>query len=311
MSFPGAPAVILGHNAKIAWGATNVDPDVQDLFIEKPDPQFPDTHYLYKGRSTPYTLRHEVIDVTGGSSESLDIRETVHGPILNDVSERLGDLPDLYALRWVATAEPDKSLETFFKIDVANDFKEFKAAFAEYGTPSQNFVYADVDGHIGYVMPGLVPIRPAGDLGDRPVPGDDGAHDWLGYIPTAELPTMFDPADGRIVSANNAVVDDGYPHFIAREWDPGDRATRILERLDTAGAGGVSIDEMSDIQMDSMPIRFRGIQPRLAQGKPLTDDGRAVAEFIAGWDGRLRSGRCRLRRIHGRGVSTPAGRLRR
>ena len=285
VSFPGAPAVILGHNARIAWGATNVDPDVQDLFIEQADPEFPESHYLYMGRSTPYTMRREEIRVAGGEPETLVVRETVHGPILSDVSERLEDLPDLYALRWVATAEPDRTLETIFRINVAADFDDFRAAFEGYGTPSQNFVYADVDGHIGYVMPGLVPIRPPGDLGDRPVRGDDGAHDWLGYIPIDELPAMADPAEMRIVTANNAVVDDGYPYLIGREWDPGDRAARILERLDGAGAGGVSIDEIGDIQMDSVPIRTRHLQARLARGTPETDDGKAVAALIADWAG--------------------------
>jgi penicillin amidase len=285
VSFPGAPAVILGHNARIAWGATNVDPDVQDLFIETPDPDRPETHYLYQGRSTPYEERIEEIKLAGGETETLHVRETVHGPILNDVSEVLAELPDLYALRWVATAEPDLSLETFFRIDVARDFDDFRAAFEGYGTPSQNFVYADVDGHVGYVMPGLVPIRAEGDIGDRPVDGANGDHDWLGYIPFAALPVLNDPAEGRIVTANNAVVDDEYPYFIGREWDPGDRATRIIERLDEAGAGGVSLDEASAIQMDAVPIRYADIAAAMALAEPETADGREVATRIANWNG--------------------------
>ena len=285
VSFPGAPAVILGHNARIAWGATNVKPDVQDLFIERADPAFPETHYLYKGRSTPYTVRHELIEVAGGESETLDVRETVHGPILNDVDERLEDLPNLYALRWVATAEPDRSIETILRINVAASFDEFRAAFDGYGTPSQNFVYADVEGHIGYVMPGLVPVRPPGDLGDRPVRGDTGAHDWLGYIPIDELPAMLDPSQSRIVTANNAVVDGSYKYLIGREWDPGDRATRILQRLDAAGSGGLTIDEMSDIQMDSVPIRSEHLKGRLARAEPTTENGKTVARLIGDWDG--------------------------
>jgi penicillin amidase len=285
VSFPGAPAVILGHNARIAWGATNLDPDVQDLFVETPAPDLPASHYLYRGRSTPFETRIEKIRVAGGETETLEIRETVHGPIVNDVSEALADLPDLFALRWVATAEPDLTLEAILRIDLAGDFDDFRAAFDGYGTPSQNFVYADVDGHIGYVMPGLVPIRPSGDDGARPVSGEDGAHDWLGYIPRDELPVLDDPAEGRIVTANNAVVDDAYPHFLGREWDPGDRAARILERLDSAAAGGVSVNEMSAIQMDTVPIRSEHIRGALALGAPKTEDGRTVAALIADWTG--------------------------
>jgi penicillin amidase len=285
VSFPGAPGVVLGHNGRIAWGATNVDPDVQDIFRETADPARPDTHYLYKGRSTPFTTRVEEIRVAGGETETLRVRQTVHGPVLNDVDDRLRELPDLFALQWAATAEPDLTLEAIMAIDLADDFDEFRAAFDGYGTPSQNFVYADVDGHIGYVMPGRIPVRPEDDLGDRPVDGASGAHDWQGYVPRDELPVLDDPPGARIVTANNAVVDDEYPHLLGREWDPGDRAARILERLDAAGADGVSLDEMGDIQMDAMPIRFRHIAGQLARATPMSDDGRTVASRIGDWDG--------------------------
>jgi penicillin amidase len=285
VSFPGAPAVILGHNGRIAWGSTNTDPDVQDLFIETPDPDRPRTHYLYQGESLPFEMRREEIRVAGGETETIEVRESIHGPILNDVSEALAELPDLYALRWVATAEVDRSLESFFAINVAADFEQFRAALEGYGTPAQNFVYADVEGHVGYVMPGLVPIRPAGDLGDRPVPGEDGLHDWQGYIPTADLPVLYDPPEARVVTANNAVVDDGYPYLLGREWDPGDRARRILQRLDSLGAGGITLDELGTIQMDDVPLRYERLATRLARATPTTDDGRSVASAIAAWNG--------------------------
>ena len=158
VSFPGAPAVVLGHNARIAWGATNVGPDTQDLFLETVDPSDPQGHYIYKGQSAPYAIRHETIKVAGGPDIELDVRSTVHGVVLSDVDKRLAGGPVL-ALRWTTTAEVDLALETFFKINNAADFDEFKAAFGGYGSPSQNFIYADVDGHIGYVLPGLIPIR--------------------------------------------------------------------------------------------------------------------------------------------------------
>ena len=126
--------------------------------------------------------------------------------------------------------------------DTATTFEEFHAAFETYGAPSQNFVYADTDGHIGYVLPGRIPIRAdANDRGDRIRSGSDGKHDWTGTIPFEDLPWQLDPPSGMIVTANNAAVDDSYPYFIAQEWDPGYRAKRITDLLGAAAAsGGVS-----------------------------------------------------------------------
>ncbi len=173
VSFPGVPGVVLGHNARIAWGATNIDPDVQDLVIETVDPANPDA-YLHDGVSTPFETRHERIEVAGEEPFDLEIRSTVHGPILNDVDERLTDAPPM-AIRWTATIEPDRTVEAILGLNTAANFQDFRSSLALYGAPAQNFVYADVDGHIGYQFPGYMPIRSdPDDRGDRPVRGDDG-----------------------------------------------------------------------------------------------------------------------------------------
>jgi penicillin amidase len=285
VSFPGLPGIVLGHNARIAWGATNADPDVQDLYVETVDPDDA-THYLFENESIPFAVRQETIKVAGGGDVVIDVRETRHGPILNDVDERLADAP-LLALRWTAIAEVDRTFEAFFDLATASDFDGFRTALSLYGAPSQNFVYADVDGHIGYVLPGRIPIRADGaDRGERPRSGSDGAHEWSGYIPTDELPNLFDPADGAIVTANNAVVDAGYPYFVAAEWDPGYRAARIAELIDAAGeGGGVSLDEMAAIQMDTRISRADLVMPSLDGIDTATPDGDAVLEAIRSWDG--------------------------
>ncbi|HEX5013244.1 MAG TPA: penicillin acylase family protein [Candidatus Limnocylindrales bacterium] len=284
VTFPGIPGVVLGHNARIAWGATNTDPDVQDLFVESPDPDEPD-NYLFAGESIPFATRTETIEVANGADVEMAVRETRHGPILNDVDPRLIDAP-LLALRWTATAEVDHTFEAFYHLMTAANFDDFKAAFAGYGAPSQNFVYADVDGHIGYVLPGKIPIRDGGDRGDRPRSGSDGAHEWSGYIPTDELPTLFDPPNGVIVTANNAAVDAGYPYFVAAEWDPGYRAARIAELIDdAAGGGGLTVEEMAAIQTDTKITRADRVKPHLDGIDPATPDGDAVLEAIAAWDG--------------------------
>ncbi|HEY4227563.1 MAG TPA: penicillin acylase family protein, partial [Candidatus Limnocylindrales bacterium] len=142
VSFPGAPGVVLGHNEHIAWGATNVGPDTEDLFLETPSAVDPAGHYMYQGQAVPFGVREETIKVAGGPDVKLIVRSTRHGVVLNDVDSRLTGAP-LLALRWTTTAEADTALESFFKIDLATNFDQFKAAFDGYGSPSQNFIYAD------------------------------------------------------------------------------------------------------------------------------------------------------------------------
>ncbi|TAM57846.1 MAG: penicillin acylase family protein, partial [Chloroflexota bacterium] len=241
VSFPGDPGVILGHDARIAWGFTNVDPDVQDLFVEKVDPMDP-TRYEYKGQLLPFTTRLETIKVAGGAPVTIKVRSTIHGPVISDVEDDLkaasagggglagGGLAGtgvVYALRWTATAEVGHDIEAILQLDRATDFRSFRAALANFDAPAQNVVYADVDGHIGYQMPGRIPIRNAGD-GSLPVPGWTGAYDWSGYVPRDQLPFLYDPPSGIIATANNATVDSRFPIFIGDAWDPGYRAARIL-----------------------------------------------------------------------------------
>ena len=286
VSFPGVPGVVLGHNARIAWGATNVDPDVQDLVIEQPDPADP-THYIADGESKPFDVRTEEIKVKGGDPVTLQVRSTRHGPILNGVDDRLAGAP-LMALRWTAISGTDTTFEAIMGLNVAADFDDFRAALSLYGAPSQNFVYADVDGHIGYQFPGYVPVRSdKADKGDRPVAGDKGEHEWLGRIPFEDLPWQYDPAPGRIVTANNAAVDANYPYFVAQEWDPGDRAQRITDLIDTYGKDatpGVTVADIGRIQMDTVPLRAAVIRPKLRGIVPATEDGQTIADRIKGWD---------------------------
>lgn len=284
VSFPGVPSVILGHNARIAWGATNLGPDVEDLVIETPDPADP-ARYLVAGSSKAFALRHEVIKVKGGASVDLEVRSTVHGPLLNGVDKRLADAPPM-ALRWTATMQPDRTFEAILGLNTAASFDDFRASLSLYGAPAQNFVYADVDGHIGYQLPGVVPIRSTpDDHGDRPVRGDDGSGEWTGTIPFDDLPWQLDPEPGWIVTANNAAVDADYPYFVAQEWDPGYRAERIIDLLNAYGDDGLTTAELRAIQFDGSPLRARDIAPLLREAVPATEDGATIAARIAAWDG--------------------------
>lgn len=288
VSFPGVPGVVLGHNAHIAWGATNADPDVQDLVIETLDPNDPTRVIGPDGTSQPITTRTETIAVKGADPVTIEVRETSHGPILNDVDPRLEDAP-LMALRWTGihpSAAPDRTVEALLGVDVATGWDDFREHLAAYGAPSQNFVYADTEGRVGYQLPGYIPVRsdPA-DHGDRPVSGSDGSGEWVGRITYDDLPSRTDPSDGWIVTANNAIVDAGYPAFLAQEWDPGYRAERIIDLLNHDADDGVTLPEMGRIQSDSAPLRARDIVPALEDVRPATEDGATIARRISEWDG--------------------------
>ena len=287
VSFPGDPAVILGHNDRIAWGATNVGPDTEDLFLETVDPDDP-TRYRFRGGSLPFEVRRETIRVAGGEDVTIEVRSTIHGPVLSDVDERLEEGPVL-ALAWASIKEPDLTLDAILDINLARDFDEFRAAFAAFGQPSQNFVYADVEGHVGYVLPGLIPVRD-GPNGQRVRAGASGEAEWTGWIPPDVLPWQLDPPSGRIVTANNAPVDAGYPHWIGpwSEFDPGYRAAQIEARLADLIGSGVPLvpDVMRALQLDSQVLRADSVVPAILAlaPEPPTDDGRAVLAAIENWD---------------------------
>ncbi|MFN2598550.1 MAG: penicillin acylase family protein, partial [Pyrinomonadaceae bacterium] len=228
---PGAPGVILGHNDQIAWGATNLGPDVQDLYAEKFDAAKP-TFYATPSGLHEAEVRHEEIKVrkslTGSAADAdtvpLDVTVTRHGPVF---LERGGAR---YALRWTALDADAMEFEAFYKLNRARDWDEFRAALADYRGPTQNFIYADVRGHIGYYGAGRIPIRKSGD-GSVPYDGSSDAGEWTGYIPFDELPHVLDPPSGLIVTANARVVSRSYPHFLTGEWADPFRARRIYELL--------------------------------------------------------------------------------
>jgi penicillin amidase len=284
VSFPGVPAVVLGHNARIAWGATNLGPDVQDLFIEQSDPNDPGA-YLLDGVSTPFDERVEQIRTADGPTYDQRVRTTVHGPILNDVEGRLEDAP-LMSLAWTAIRDTDRTFEAILGLNTASNFDEFRESLSLYGTPSQNFVYADVDGHIGYQFPGAIPLRDGDPTGNRPRPGDDASSEWTGTIPFDELPWQLDPAEGRIVTANNAAVDAGYPYHVSSDWDPGYRAERISDQLFARSEDGLSFEDMTELQLDTAVPRAQDAVTWLLPIEPATDDGRIVLERVREWDGR-------------------------
>ncbi len=290
-SFAGAPGVIIGHNDRIAWGLTNVDPDVQDLYIEKINPENPD-QYEYEGRWEEMTLVEETLRTAEGDEIPLTVRYTRHGPIISDTygpldgfSERAGEveLPERYAisLRWTAL-EPNLVFRAIWNLNRAQNWEDFRQAASYFTVPAQNLVYADVDGNIGYQMPGNIPIRLAGD-GRQPVPGWTGEYEWAGYIPFEELPRLFNPEQGYITTANHAVVDESYPYLISTDWDYGPRARRITELIESA-AGSIDIETLRQIQGDNYNLNAKRLVPYLLQLQFEDPPLQAAQSLLSGWD---------------------------
>src|SRR5271165_4502530 len=188
VTLPGVPFVIVGHNRRIAWGFTNLGPNVEDIYIEKFNDQ---GEYLTPQGWVQPEHRNEIIRVKGKPEVTVDVVVTRHGPIITGLVP--GEARQL-ALQWIIY-KPGASKIPFFQVNSAKNWDEFRAAFSTFGAPGQNVVYADIDGHIGYQATGFVPIRASGD-GSLPVPGDKDAYEWTGFIPYDQMPRVFDPPSG-------------------------------------------------------------------------------------------------------------------
>jgi acyl-homoserine lactone acylase PvdQ len=284
VSFPGVPGVILGHNRRIAWGVTNGTVDTQDYFIEKANPANPD-EFEFMGKYEPAQIREEVIRVAGRETpELLRVRVTRHGPIMNDVEAALKDKAPM-AFSWAAL-RPGAILQSVLAINRAQNWEQFREALKLWDTPSQNFVYADVDGNIGYQFPGNIPIRAKGD-GTLPVDGWTGENEWTGFIPFDQLPSRYNPSEGFIVTANNAVVDDKSSVLLMkRDWDFGYRAKRIVDLLQSRDKLGV--DDMKTIHFDSYAIFADELLPLVFEAIPAGSDSRldAALNELRAWDKR-------------------------
>ncbi len=277
VTFPGVPGVVLGHNGRIAWGVTNAGPDTQDLFIERPNPANPD-EFEFEGRFEPARIREERIFVAGQAEPvTIRVRETRHGPILNDVLDELEGSEPL-ALQWAAL-QPGQLFKAVLMINRAQNWEQFRDALRYWDTPAQNFVYADVDGNIGYQLPGNIPIRKSGD-GRMPVPGWTGEHEWVAAIPFDELPSVFNPPEGYVVTANNAIVDARrYPYLITTDWDYGYRAKRIEQMI--LARDELSVEDMRVMHFDARAVFADDILSALEGLALPIEGGSATAQALA------------------------------
>jgi penicillin G amidase len=279
VTFPGVPGIVLGHNESIAWGATNVGPDVQDLYFETFNAE--GKYKTPTGWETP-TVRKEEIKVranpfkTDTEIVTLEVQETRNGVIFAEEAGRK------FALKWTAFDPKNGEFEAFFGLNRAKDWNGFKTALKSYGGASQNFVYADVQGNIGWYAAGKIPLRKTGE-GALPYDGATNDGEWTGFIPFEELPNLYNPAEGFIVTANQRIVgtDYKYPQMnraAATPW----RARRIYDLLKANTK--VSINDVRDILYDSFNIPVSNLAREIVKLEGASPETLAV---LRGWDGRM------------------------
>jgi penicillin amidase len=287
VTIPGFFGVIIGHNDRIAWGMTNLGPDVQDLYSEKFDSENP-RRYLTPAGWQEADIRREEINVRKAPTDpateavALDVTVTRHGPV---VLEKGGAR---YALRWTIFDPKIASLKTFYLLNRAKNWREFTAAVKTFSDATQNFVYADADGHIGYYGAGFIPMRKSGD-GSRPYDGSKDDGEWTGYIPFDKLPHVFDPPSGMIVTANARIVGRDYPYHLTHGWSVPYRQKRINDLL--AAKSKLTIDDFRAIQGDVYAIGGKMFAQEVVKlfGNHAGGDDKfkATLKLLAEWDGRV------------------------
>ena len=285
---PGLPGVVLGHNDRVAWGFTNVGPDVQDLYVEKFDPANPKRYMTPAGWQDAIVRREEIkvrkgIATADADTVTLDVTVTRHGPIVLERDNKR------YALRWTALDPKLNNPDVTYRMNRARNWKEFTTALESFTAPAQNIVYADVDGHIGYHVAGTVPIRKSGD-GSVPYDGATDQGDWTSYIPISKLPQLYDPPGGMIVTANQRIVGTDYSFFLTHVWAQPYRARRIFDMLNEKQK--LSADDFRRIQGDAYSIAgvlfatqaVKTLRPTLSPADQKLDS--LLADFEK-WDGQL------------------------
>ena len=293
-TMPGLPGVVLGQNEHIAWGFTNTGPDVQDLYIERINPDDPSMYQTPQGW-VRFESVTETLKIKGQPDESLVVRATRHGPVLSDagIAEGLTGRKDkqsyALALRWTALDPDPGTMEASMALNRATSVAQFVLALAPYVAPMQNMVVADREGHIGVVSAGRVPLRKANnDLkGQVPAPGWDARYDWDGFLDAALTPREVDPARGWIATANQRIHAPDYPHYITNEWAVPYRQQRIEQLL--AAKPRHTMESLRDIQSDVLSLATQRLLPHLQRAKSTHALALAAQQQLAEFDGTMRA----------------------
>ncbi|MGY6278219.1 penicillin acylase family protein [Methylomonas sp. MgM2] len=288
-TLPGIPGILLGRNQRVAWSFTNTGPDSQDIFLEQPLPAQPN-RYLTPSGAQAFTTIREIIKVKDQADQELTVRVSRHGPVISDVdndARQAAPNGRVAALRWVGLREDDATIRFMLNAGRAQSASELQVFARDFHTPQQNIVYADIDGNIGFIAAGRVPVRGADNVlnGRLPAPGWLAAYDWQGLIPFEQLPQQTASQDGKIVTANQKITPPAYPYFITAGWALPFRAERIGELLDSRTKHDVA--SFAAIQNDVANPFAAQLLPRLLAITSKGQESKQILQGLRDWDMRM------------------------
>jgi penicillin amidase len=282
VSIAGVPGIVLGYNPYIAWGVTNTGPDVQDLFIEQRNPDNP-YQFLYNDEWVDAIVLHERLYVDGADPVDFEIVITRNGPVISELAG-YDEADKALTLRWTAHAATAE-LDGILGFNRAKNWDEFDAAGEKLTAPAQNFVFAAMDGTIAFKVIGQIPIRADGRIPYTPVPGWTDDYGWIGFVPYAQMPTVINPKEGFIASANNKVVSDDYPFFLTNQWAQPYRQMRIHDVLREKEI--FTVEDMIRLQADNKNLEaVEFLQSFLAvlDGRELSARAEEAIRHLRQWD---------------------------
>jgi penicillin amidase len=282
MTLPGVPLVVIGHNEKIAWGVTNSYADVQDLFLEKLDQS--GNLYLRGGEWKPLAVRKYDLKIRGEKQPfAYQVRWTEEGPVLG---EKILKSPQVISLRW-SIYEGDDTVAALYQINRAGNWEEFCRGASLFACPSQNFVYADVAGNIGYYLTGKIPRRKK-EIGPYPYPGWKDEARWEGYLTEEEKPNQFNPEKGYLITANNNILPPGFNQYLSYDWLASYRKDRIEELLLSGSA--FTVEKMIAVQNDVFSKRAERVRKILAGLKFENPQAEEFRKILGQWSGEIKEG---------------------
>lgn len=278
---PALPGIAAGHNERVGFGFTIVGIDQQDLYVEEVNPANPN-EYRYRGKWERMRVERELIKVKGEAKpREVELKFTTHGPVIYEDKERRR----AYALRWVGSEPGTAGYLASLTLNRVQNWKEFLKAMERWKVPSENLIYADVDGNIGWVAAGLTPIRKNWS-GLLPVPGAEGKYEWQGFLPVSELPQSFNPSKHFVATANHNILPPGYKHELGYEWSNPIRFQRIAEVLSST-KGKFDVSDFEKLQHDETSLPARELTALLREAKGAGPELRFYVEMLTKWDCRL------------------------
>lgn len=278
---PTLPGVAAGHNERVAFGFTIVGIDQQDIYVEELNPANPN-EYRYRGRWEKMRIEREQIRVKGEAQpREVELKFTIHGPVIHEEAGR----HRAYALRWVGSEPGTAGYLASLTLNRVRNWPEFLKAMERWKVPSENLIYADVEGNIGWVAAGLTPIR-RNWSGMIPVPGASGEYEWEGFLPVSELPQSFNPARHYIATANNNILPQGYTKQLGYEWANPIRYQRIDEVLRRPGVK-YTVADFERLQHDEMSLPARQLIEVLKVARIEDPELQPYLRLLREWDGQL------------------------